>query len=58
MIDNHRAMYYNTIAFREWGARENYHLMINSCTFGIELCAELICQAAKKYMNTSDLSQQ
>ena len=52
VIDNHRAMYYNAISSKDWGARSNYHLLINSGTFGDDLCAEVIHQAALNFEQT------
>lgn len=50
MIDNQRAMYYNSIASRTWGSRENYHLMIDSGAYGVDLCADVICKAAQNFI--------
>lgn len=46
-IDKYRANHYNTFTDNTWGARENYDLMINSSTLGIEETTKLIAKAAQ-----------
>lgn len=46
-VDKHRKLHYETYTTQEWGDRKNYHLMLDSTAFGMEGCAEIICQAAK-----------
>ena len=46
--DNFRKNYYKRYASAEWGARENYHLMINSA-MGIEKAAKTIASAARNW---------
>ena len=45
--DSARAAYYRNISGKTWGDRQNYDLMINSSD-GVEKCAEMICEFAKK----------
>lgn len=42
--DKRRRIYYNTYADREWGDYRNYDMILNSGTFGIDRCVEMICQ--------------
>ena len=46
--DRRRASYYNFYTGSKWGRYDNYHLAINSSTFGIDETAELIASCAKK----------
>ena len=48
-MDKRRALYYNTNTQHRWGAKESYHLMIDSGTLGqnaaiavIEACVKLL----------------
>ena len=43
--DARRKVFYRSFAMREWGAYENYHLMLDSGLIGIEKCADIICRA-------------
>ena len=45
--DTRRRVFYRSFSMREWGAVENYHMMLDSSTIGIEKCADIICQVAK-----------
>lgn len=45
--DAKRRVFYRSFTMREWGAVENYHLVLDSGVIGIEKCADLICQIAK-----------
>lgn len=44
--DARRRAFYRTFAMREWGALENYNLVLDSGCIGIEKCADIICQVA------------
>ncbi len=45
--DQKRKVYYKNYTGRNWGEVKNYDLCLNSGALGLELCAELIVQAAK-----------
>jgi cytidylate kinase len=45
--DTRRKVFYRSFAMREWGAYENYHLMLNSGVIGLERCADIISQSVK-----------
>ena len=45
--DVRRKVFYRSFAMREWGACENYNLMLDSGAIGIEKCAEIICSIVK-----------
>ena len=45
--DRKRKVYYRNYTGRTWGEAQNYDLCLNSGALGIELCTELIVQAAK-----------
>ena len=45
--DARRKVFYRSFAMREWGAYENYHLMLDSGLIGIEKCADIICRATE-----------
>ena len=45
--DARRRVFYRSFAMREWGAMENYNLMLDSSVIGIEKCADIICQIVK-----------
>ncbi len=47
-IDKHRANYYEYYTDRKWGRVENYDLSLNSSTFGIEGCVEIIKTLVEK----------
>ena len=40
--DKRRALYYQFYTDREWGAVENYHLILDSGVLGIEKCVDII----------------
>lgn len=44
-IDKMRRIYYETYTVNRWGAKENYHLMLDTGLLGIDNCVDLICQA-------------
>jgi len=46
--DSKRRVFYRSFASREWGMCENYHLSLDSGAIGIEACADIIAEAAKK----------
>lgn len=46
--DRRRASYYNFYTGSKWGRYDNYHLAINSSTFGIDETAALIAECAKR----------
>ena len=41
--DKKRAAHYNHYSDGTWGDARNYHLTLNSSVFGIEKCADIIC---------------
>ncbi len=45
--DKKRAAYYNYYSDLKWGKPENYHLMINSDSVGIDACTELLYSYVK-----------
>ena len=45
--DKYRANHYDYYTERVWGAKENYHLCLNSGLLGIDKCVELITDAVK-----------
>lgn len=45
--DMRRRVFYRSFTMREWGAIENYNLVLDSGLIGIEKCADIICQVAK-----------
>ncbi len=45
--DTKRRVFYRSFTMRDWGAIENYHLMLDSGVIGLEKCADIICQIAK-----------
>lgn len=45
--DQRRKVYYKNYTGRTWGHSKNYDLCLDSGKLGLELCAELIIQAAK-----------
>ena len=45
-IDKQRRLHYEAYTVQDWGARSNYHLMLDSGAFGIDGCVDIICQAA------------
>ncbi len=47
-IDKRRANHYNTFTENTWGDRNNYDIMINSSTAGIETTAAIITEIARK----------
>jgi cytidylate kinase len=46
--DTRRRVFYRSFAMREWGAVDNYNLVIDSGVIGLEKCADIICQIAKQ----------
>ncbi len=48
-IDKERAAHYNFFTLEKWGARKNYHLIINS-TIGIEAAALQLKQYAESFL--------
>ena len=45
--DKRRKAYYQLYTDSEWGAAENYDISLNSATFGIEKCAEILVELYK-----------
>ena len=45
--DTRRRVYYRSFTMREWGVIENYNLVLDSGTIGIEKCADIICSIAE-----------
>lgn len=41
--DTRRRVFYRSFTMREWGAIENYNLVLDSGMIGIEKCADIIC---------------
>lgn len=48
--DKRRASYYNFYTGNKWGKYDNYDVVVNSSTLGIEGTADMICAFAKKMM--------
>jgi len=46
--DERRKLYYRSFTARNWGDYKNYDLSLSTSTIGIEECAEIIANAAKK----------
>ncbi len=46
-MDTKRRVYYRSFSMREWGLIENYNLMLDSGTIGLEKCADVICDVAR-----------
>lgn len=45
-IDRRRANYYNAHSNSKWNEREGYHIMLNSGKLGINICSDIIRNAA------------
>jgi len=45
--DTKRRVFYRAFTMREWGAYQNYHLMLDSGVVGIDRCADIICDVAQ-----------
>ena len=45
--DQKRKVYYKNYTGRNWGEAKNYDICLNSGVLGMDLCAELIEQAAR-----------
>ena len=45
--DARRRVFYRSFSMREWGALENYHLMLDSGTIGFEGCVDIITKVAR-----------
>lgn len=45
-MDVRRRVFYRSFAMREWGVIENYNMMLDSSSIGLEKCADIICSAA------------
>lgn len=45
--DVKRSVFYRSFTLREWGAIENYDMMLNSGAIGLERCADIICEAVE-----------
>ncbi len=41
--DTKRRVFYRSFTMREWGAFENYNLMLDSGRIGLDKCADIIC---------------
>ena len=46
--DTKRRVFYRSFAMREWGVYQNYHMMLDSGTVGLDRCADMICDVAGK----------
>lgn len=46
--DKRRRIYYENFTNQKWGSRENYDLLLNSGSLGLERCVDLICEAMKQ----------
>ena len=44
--DTKRRVFYRSFAMREWGAIENYDMVLNSAVVGIDRCVDIICDIA------------
>ena len=44
--DTRRRVFYHSFTMREWGVIENYNLVLDSGSIGIENCADIICKVA------------
>ena len=44
--DTKRRVFYRSFAMREWGVYQNYHMMLDSGTVGLDRCADMICDVA------------
>ena len=40
--DAKRRVYYRNFAMKEWGMCDNYHIMLDSSTFGLEGCVDIL----------------
>ena len=47
--DKKRATYYNYYSDMKWGQKENYHLMLNSDSIGIENCVRMLTEYVNLY---------
>ncbi|MBE6647206.1 MAG: cytidylate kinase-like family protein [Ruminococcaceae bacterium] len=45
--DTKRRVFYRSFAMREWGVYQNYHMMLDSGTVGLDRCIDMICDVAK-----------
>ena len=45
--DLRRRVFYRSFTMREWGAIENYNLVLDSGYIGLEKCADIVCQVAR-----------
>jgi len=45
--DHDRRSYYTYYTGMSWGSPKNFHLMLDTGALGYELCAKLICEAAR-----------
>ena len=48
--DKKRATYYNYYSDMKWGQKENYHLMLNSDSIGIENSVKLLTQYVELFV--------
>lgn len=46
--DKRRRIYYENFTNQKWGSRENYDLLLNSGSLGVERCVELICETMRR----------
>ncbi len=46
--DTKRRVFYRSFTMREWGAFENYNLMLDSGRIGLDKCADIICDIIKE----------
>ncbi|MBP3375153.1 MAG: cytidylate kinase-like family protein [Clostridia bacterium] len=44
--DTKRRVFYRSFAMREWGVYQNYHMMLDSGTVGLDRCVDMICDVA------------
>ncbi len=44
--DTKRRVFYRSFAMREWGVYQNYHMMLDSGTVGVDRCVDMICDVA------------
>ena len=46
--DTKRRVFYRSFAMREWGVYQNYHMMLDSGTIGIDKCVAMVCDAVSE----------
>ncbi len=54
-IDKTRARNTSIVSGIEWGARENYELIVNTSTMNLDIMAPVVAEAAMKWFETHEL---